>query len=177
MVDERTPGLGLQMPHPDNKLEVDVLRLREALRAVDAACETLAGVLETKVSTQELATAVAGLQGSINNLGTTVTFLTNTKVGVVNGQTGPAVVLSPVHLGLGPANGPSSIAVTRDAQGRLATVTASVDGKNAVTTMAYDAQGRVGTVTTVYDGRTRTQTCTYNAQGQLASVAAVETTA
>ena len=175
MVDERTPGLGLQMPHPDNRLEVDVLRLRAAITALDAACETLAGVLETKVSTQELATAVAGLQGSINNLGTTVAFLTNTKVGLVNGLAGPAVVLSPVHLGLGPANGPSSIAVTRDAQGRLATVTALVDGKNALTTMAYDAQGRVGTVTTAYDGRTRTQTCTYNAQGQLASMAAVET--
>lgn len=177
MVDERTPGLGLQMPHPDNRLEVDVLRLREALRAVDGACETLAGVLETKVSTQELAAAVAGLQSSITNLGTTVTFLSNTKVGVVNGQAGPAVMLSPVHLGLGPANGPSSIAVTRDAQGRLATVTASVDGKNAVTTMTYDAQGRVGTVTTAYDGRTRTETITYSAQGLFASLAAVETTA
>ena len=177
MGDERTPSLGLQMPHPDNRLEVDVLRLRAAITALDAACETLAGVLETKVSAQELATAVAGLQGSINNLGTTVAFLTNTKVGVVNGLTGPAVVLNPVHLGLGPANGPSSIAVTRDAQGRLATVTTSVDGKNAVTTMTYDAQGRVGTVTTAYDGRTRTETITYSAQGLFASLAAVETTA
>ena len=31
MVDERTPSLGLQMPHPDNRLEVDVLRLRAAI--------------------------------------------------------------------------------------------------------------------------------------------------
>ena len=116
MVDERTPSLGLQMPHPDNRLEVDVLRLRAAITALDAACETLAGVLETKASTQEMAAAVAGLQTSITNLGTTVTFLSNTKVGVVNGQAGPAVMLSPVHLGLGPANGPSSIAVTRDAR-------------------------------------------------------------
>ena len=137
MVDERTQSLGLQMPHPDNRLDVDVLRLRAALTALDAACETLAGVLETKASTQELAAAVAGLQSSITNLGTTVTFLSNTKVGLVNGLAGPAVVLNPVHLGLGPANGPSSIAVTRDPQGRLATVTALVDGKNAVTTMAY----------------------------------------
>ena len=177
MVDERTPGLGMQLPHPDNKLEVDVLRLREALRAADAACETLAAMLETKVSAQELAAAVEGLQGSITNLGTTVSFLSNTKVGVVNGLPGPAVVLKPPHLGLGPANGPASIAVTRDAQGRLATVTTSVDGKNAVTTMTYDAQGRVGTVTTAYDGRTRTETITYSAQGLFASLAAVETTA
>ena len=177
VVDERTPGLSLALPHPDNKLQDDVLRVRQALTAIDAACESLAGILATKVDSAEMAVAIANLQTSITNLGTTVAFLTNTKVGVVNGLTGPAVVLNPVHLGLGPANGPSSIAVTRDAQGRLATVTTSVDGKNAVTTMTYDAQGRVGTVTTAYDGRTRTETITYSAQGLFASLAAVETTA
>lgn len=34
-VEELTPGHGLQLPHPSNRLEADVLRLRQALLAVD----------------------------------------------------------------------------------------------------------------------------------------------
>ena len=49
VVDERTPGLSLALPHPDNKLQDDVLRVRQALTAIDAASESLAGILATKV--------------------------------------------------------------------------------------------------------------------------------
>ncbi|NCC85404.1 MAG: hypothetical protein EOM03_14930 [Clostridia bacterium] len=35
MIDDRTPYLDLPLPHPDNLLTDDVLRLREALVAVD----------------------------------------------------------------------------------------------------------------------------------------------
>lgn len=174
MVDERTPGLALALPHPDNKLEDDVLRLRAAISAVDAACETLAGILETKVSAQEMATALGGLQTGLNNLGTTVGFLNGSKVGVVNGLPGPSVVLKPEHLGLGPANGPALVQITRDGQGRIATVNETVAGAVAVTTLGYDAQGRVSSQTTVYEGRTRTVVYTYNAQGQLATAEATE---
>ena len=41
MIADTTPG-GLQLPHPDNKLEEDVLRLRAALMATDAAFANLA---------------------------------------------------------------------------------------------------------------------------------------
>lgn len=174
VVDERTPGLGLALPHPDNKLQDDVLRVRQALTALDAACESLAGILATKVDGADMAVAIANLQTSITNLGTTVTFLIGSKVGVVNGLQGPAVTLKPVHLGLGPANGPSALVLQRDGTGRVSKVTATVDGKASVQTLGYDGQGRVDTVTTTYDGRTRTETYTYTPEGRVAGMAATE---
>lgn len=173
-IDNRTPALGLELPHPDNLLEQDVLRLRAALAAVDSACDTLAGLIEGRVTTEELATAVATLQGSINNLGTTVTYLTNTKVGVVNGQSGQAVTLKPSHLGLGPANGPSLQTITRDGLGRIATLSTTVGGQVALQTLTYDGDGRLSIVVTVYDGRTRTETYGYDANGLITSMEAVE---
>jgi len=173
MTDDRTPALGLQLPHPQNLLEQDVLRLRAAFAAVDSACDTLAALIEGRVTDAELAAAVAALQGSIGNLNTTVSFLTASKVGVVNGQTGPAVTLKPSHLGLGPANGPSLQTLTRDGLGRIATLSTTVGGQVALQTLAYDGDGRLAGVTTVYDGRTRTETLNY-AGGLLSGVSAVE---
>ena len=173
MTNDRTPALNLALPHPQNLLQDDVLRLRDALGAVDSACDTLAALMETRVTDGELATAVAGLQGSITNLGTTVAFLTNTKVGVVNGQSGPAVTLKPSHLGLGPANGPSLQTITRDGLGRIATLSTTVGGQVALQTLTYDGDGRLSTVVTVYDGRTRTETLSYTG-GALSGLTAVE---
>ena len=173
MTDDRTPALGLQLPHPQNLLEQDVLRLRAALAAVDSACDTLAGLIDGRVTDAVLSAAVTALQGSIGNLNTTVSFLTASKVGVVNGLPGPAVTLKPSHLGLGPANGPSLQTITRDGLGRIATLSTTVGGQVALQTLAYDAEGRLATVVTVYDGRTRTETLTY-AGGLLSGVSAVE---
>lgn len=173
MRDDRTPGLALELPHPDNLLQDDVLRLRAALAAVDGACGDLATLVAGRVTGAELATAVGNLQASITNLGTTVTYLTNTKVGVVNGLPGTAVTLKPAHLGLGPANGPSLQSIVRDGQGRIASMSTTVDGKVALQTLTYDAQGRLSTVATVYDGRQRTETLTYTA-GVLSGMSAVE---
>ena len=173
MVNDHTPALGLALPHPDNLLQDDVLRLRAALAAVDGACDSLAVLVAGMVTEGDLATALGALQASISNLGTTVTYLTNTKVGVVNGLPGPAVTLKPAHLGLGPANGPSLQNITRDGQGRIATMSTTVGGQVALQTLAYDAEGRLATVTTAYDGRTRTETLNYTA-GLLSGLAAVE---
>lgn len=188
-IDNRTAHLSLALPHPDNTGDVDVLRLREALQAIDAKVAALDALLastdldldtlqevvniihninsglsgaETVLATKADATALAALQSTVN-----------AKVGSVNGQAGPAVALLPQHLGLGPSNGPTATVLSRDATGRLTQVTQTIDGANAVSTLTYDAQGRVATVTTVYAGRTRTETMTYNAAG-LASVAATE---
>jgi YD repeat-containing protein len=140
---------------------------------VDSACDTLAALIEGRVTDAELAAAVAALQGSIGNLNTTVTFLTASKVGVVNGQPGPAVTLKPSHLGLGPANGPSLQTITRDGLGRIATLSTTVGGQVALQTLTYDAEGRLATVVTVYDGRTRTETLNYTG-GALSGLTAVE---
>ena len=174
VVDERTPGLSLALPHPDNKLQDDVLRVRQTLTAIDGACESLAGILATKVDGAEMASAIANLHNSITNLGTTVTFLTGSKVGVVNGLPGPAVTLKPVHIGMGPANGPSALMLQRDGIGRLSKVTTTVDGKACVKAIGYDDNGRMATVTTTYEGRTRTETYSYTPEGRLNGMAATE---
>jgi hypothetical protein len=172
MHDDRTPG-GMALPHPDNKLEDDVLRLRAALRDVDGILAALAQTLGTKASQQELNTAIAALQTGTANLSATVTFLSNTKVGVVNGLQGPSVTLKPPHLGLGPANGPSNVSLVRDGLGRIAQATQTVDGKQAVAVVTYDGNGRVSRVVTTYDGRKRTEDITYQ-NDELASVQATE---
>ena len=53
MNDERTPVLHLPLPHPDHLLSDDVLRLREALVAVDAGfgaqrAEVQAAMVQTR---------------------------------------------------------------------------------------------------------------------------------
>lgn len=41
MIDERTPSLNLPLPHPDNQLEDDVVRLRQAFNDLDTYCDQL----------------------------------------------------------------------------------------------------------------------------------------
>ena len=170
---DTTPG-GLQLPHPDNTLEVDVLRLRAAIGQMDTALAGLAQQIAAGATQAELDAAVAALGARIDAASAAVDYLAANKVGVVNGQAGPAVTLAPAHLGLGPANGPSAVVLARDGQGRLATVTQTIAGKNAVHTLTYDGNGRLATVATAYDGRTRTQTLNYDGAGVLLSIAAVE---
>ena len=74
------------------------------------------------------------------------------------------------------AGRPSAVVYGYDAQGRVATVTATVGGVARVTTYTYDAQGRVATVAyPVPGGLLRTETLTYDAQGRASGTTAVET--
>lgn len=74
------------------------------------------------------------------------------------------------------AGRPSAVVYGYDAQGRVATVTATVGGVARVTTYTYDAQGRVATVAyPVPGGLLRTETLTYDAQGRVTGATAVET--
>jgi YD repeat-containing protein len=142
-----------------------LVQLRQRRDELEAAI----GNVNDLATKTEIATALADIEADLNAVATLVAG----KVGTVNGQSGHTITLKPAHLELGPANGPSAVGLTRDAQGRIATVTRTVSGKNAVQVLTYDAQGRVGTVTTTYDGRTRTETMAYDANGLL-SVTATE---
>ena len=74
------------------------------------------------------------------------------------------------------AGRPTAVVYGYDAQGRVATVTATVGGVARVTTYTYDAQGRVATVAyPVPGGLVRTETLTYDAQGRASGATAVET--
>ena len=73
------------------------------------------------------------------------------------------------------AGRPSAVVYGYDAQGRVATVTATVGGVARVTTYTYDAQGRVSTVAyPVAGGLVRTETFNYDAQGRASGATAVE---
>ena len=48
MIDEKTTYLKLPLPHPDNLLEDDVLRLRETLQGLDANAKTQDDALKTQ---------------------------------------------------------------------------------------------------------------------------------
>ena len=73
------------------------------------------------------------------------------------------------------AGRPSAVVYGYDAQGRVATVTATVGGVARVTTYTYDAQGRVATVSyPVASGLVRTETFNYDAQGRASGATAVE---
>lgn len=70
---------------------------------------------------------------------------------------------------------PSAVVYGYDAQGRVATVTATVGGVARITTYTYDAQGRVATVAyPVAGGLVRTETFNYDAQGRASDATAVE---
>ena len=74
------------------------------------------------------------------------------------------------------AGRPSAVVYGYDAQGRVASVTATVGGVARVTTYTYDAQGRVATVSyPVAGGLVRTETFNYDAQGRASGATAVET--
>lgn len=146
-----------------------LVQLRQRRDELEAAIGNV-GDLATQ---SQLTAAMVTLGESIHTVELAVAALAVGKVAMVNGQTGTEVTLLPAHLALGPANGPSQMTLTRDGQGRIATVTQTVGGKPAVQTLAYDAQGRVGTVKTTYDGRTRTETIIYDASG-LKSITATE---
>lgn len=50
MIEQTTPALGLQLPHPANELAVDVVRLRAALNALDAIVSQKFGAAETSAA-------------------------------------------------------------------------------------------------------------------------------
>lgn len=166
-VNENTQALGLQLPHPNNLLAVDVLRLREALIVVDAALSAVQQAVEQKADANQVQQALQQLQLAVSNLGTE-------KVTSVNGIRGVNITLRPEHIDLGPANGPETTAYEYDETGRITQVTQSIQGQTAVTAYSYDGQGFINQIQTSYRGRMRTQLFTYNETGSLMQCVASE---
>lgn len=75
--------------------------------------------------------------------------------------------------GVNEIRGATASSVTYDGNGRVSTVTDSIDGANKVATFAYNADGTVKTATTVYLGLTRVETYTY-ASGKISGYTATE---
>lgn len=76
MIDQKTPNLLLPLPHPANELSDDVLRLRDALAAIDAA------VFEKADAAATIA-ALAG-KATLANVATAITDLVDSSPGTLN---------------------------------------------------------------------------------------------
>ncbi|MDC2862192.1 MULTISPECIES: hypothetical protein [Delftia] len=110
--DDKT-AQGWPLPHPDNRLEDDVLRLRQAVQLIDAASVSMGLLLDTKASkaalqvldqfttqsvdsakqkaSQELATAVQQLQQQLATLDGKIDKKKMDLVSVVNASTSQEV--------------------------------------------------------------------------------------
>ena len=71
-IQQTTPHLGLPLPHPDNDLEQDVVRLRQALSTIDYKFNALDQLLFSDDATldqvQELVSAIKSNRTTINDL-------------------------------------------------------------------------------------------------------------
>ena len=109
---DTTQHLSLPLPHPDNELEDDVLRLRDALSAVDLALKSLIDGLALRATSVALGQVNTSLQQAITLLsnGTTdalnaldgrIDTLEASSIFTVNGKsaTEHALTLQPADIG------------------------------------------------------------------------------
>ncbi|UMR28560.1 hypothetical protein MJ904_15550 [Massilia sp. MB5] len=72
MIDQRTANLRLPLPHPDNELKDDVLRLRDSLSQLDGIVQSLQGLVasdDVNLDTvQEIVTVLKQAQGNIGSI-------------------------------------------------------------------------------------------------------------
>ncbi|UTY60407.1 hypothetical protein [Massilia sp. erpn] len=72
MIDQKTANLRLPLPHPDNELKDDVLRLRDSLSQLDGIVQSLRGLVasdDVNLDTvQEIVTVLKQAQGNIGSI-------------------------------------------------------------------------------------------------------------
>lgn len=178
MIDDLTEAQHWPLPHPDNLLAEDVLRLRDSLSGIDKTVAALiqsAGLNAAAVSValELLQAADAALRSdmgaSVAALQKSLSALDAGKVSTVNGRGGVAIVLKPADLGLAPTDGPSRVALAYDANGQLIQIDATRDGKPETTLLTYAAGVLTGTKTS-YDGKASTSTFSYDGNGALTTI-------
>ena len=167
MIDDRTPAQALPLPHPQNLLQEDVPRLRQALALLD---ELLAPGGHGH--------AVADISGLTTLL---QPLASKTYVDEQTAQRAPANHShSLASLGAAAVNhrhaaqdvdmvATNNISIDY-VDGRIASVTA--DG--VTTHYTYNADGTVNTISYPRAGKTRTETYNYNADGTVAGMSATE---
>jgi hypothetical protein len=170
IIDDQTPKLGLPLPHPDNRLADDVLRLRLLALAIDA----LVAALQTDTASKAGQDALDAASEAIAQLLKRADALEASRVKSVNGITGVTIALRPEDLALGPANGPGTASIAYDTEGRVTQVTEHVGDASATTTIGYTAAGLVAQTQTLYRGALRTVNYSYDAGGALTGYTATE---
>lgn len=148
VVDERTPNLGLLLPHPANELDDDVLRVRATLEIIDTAMQLMG------LELGDISKASLGL-GNVDNTSDANKPVSIAMAAALAGK------LSAVPV-------TTNMSVTRVGN-RVTAVTE--DG--VVTSISYNANGSVNTVSYPRNGKTRTETYAYNS-GVLTGMSAAE---
>lgn len=182
-------SLGLQLPHFQNTLNVDVLRLRASLLLIDdlisdlatslsAAAEAASSALNAHASaTSAHSKSQVGL-GQVDDTsdadkpistatalalaGKQATLVSGTNIKTLGGQ-------SPLGEGDIPLIQRAMAMALAYTAGRVTTITE--DG--ADTAITYNADGTVHTITSTVEGKTRTETFTYTT-GVLTGMTATE---
>ena len=144
-IDDRTPALQLPLPHPANKLQDDVQRLRAAVNALDAAVAAIDAGAITAAERAKLQSVAAGATVNATDaaLRARSTHTGTQAMGTIDGL---AAALD------GKQGKPASLTYTWNPDGTLASTTSG----GVTATYAWHADGRLNTVTTP------TQTSTYN---------------
>ena len=73
-IDQRTAALGLPLPHPQNELQDDILRIRDALMAVDAL---IAKKADAAAVADEFARLIGEAPGALDTLKELASALAN----------------------------------------------------------------------------------------------------
>lgn len=68
MIEQTTPALGLQLPHPANELAADVVRLRAALNALDTIVSQKFGAAETAAAIAAVVDSAPGALDTLNEI-------------------------------------------------------------------------------------------------------------
>jgi len=165
MIDDRTPALDLPLPHPDNDIGGDVLRLRAALAQLDAALAVVGLQLDTDnpdlATLNQIGNAVAELQDTLTEF--TEALINDSQV--TSGTTWSSERIA-AEVGRG------SEASYTYTGGVLTSISETLPGGTRTTTLTYTS-GVLSSMAVTYAGVTRTTTYSYT-DGVLTSTATVE---
>lgn len=165
MIDDRTPALDLPLPHPDNDIGGDVLRLRAALAQLDAALAVVGLQLDTDnpdlATLSQIGNAVAELQDTLTEF--TEALINDSQV--TSGTTWSSERIA-AEVGWG------SEASYTYTGGVLTSISETLPGGTRTTTLTYTS-GVLSSMAVTYAGVTRTTTYSYT-DGVLTSTATVE---
>ncbi|MCW5320552.1 hypothetical protein D5039_04950 [Verminephrobacter aporrectodeae subsp. tuberculatae] len=81
-IEQTTQAYSLQLPHPSNNLDDDILRLREALQGIDTALQGLATGLARAATNENMVAGMSTLSTAVN--GKQATLVSGNNIKTIN---------------------------------------------------------------------------------------------
>lgn len=128
MIDERTPAYNMPLPHPNNRLVDDVVRIRDAIQEIDAVLSVLQAALADAVAAEAAARQQAIAQATAQPSSAEYAYDANGRVATI-------------HEAL--PGGVRATTIQYDAHGRVSSVVAEHGGVTRTTSYTYDDSGAV----------------------------------